>query len=159
MTSQNTKIGFIGCGNMGGAIARAISKVMRTKLYISEPNVAKAKEISNEIGCEITTGNEICEGCDFVFLAIKPNLFDTVVPSLRASLERGHATIVTMAAGVAISTLEELVGKLPIIRIMPNTPVAVGKGMITWCKNELVSDENTEEFLRLFSEVTSFSSQ
>ena len=58
-----------------------------------------------------------------------------------------------MAAGVTIAKLEALVGKMPIIRIMPNTPVAVGKGMITWCKNELVGDECTEEFKRLFSEA------
>ena len=153
MNEKNTKVGFIGCGNMGGAIARAISKVSQTELYISEPNEEKAKAISKEIKCKIVSGREVSETCDFVFLAIKPNLFDTVVPSLRSSLEKGHATVVTMAAGVAISRLQALIGNLPIIRIMPNTPVAVGKGMITWCKNNLVSDEATEEFKRLFSEA------
>ena len=153
MNTKNTKVGFIGCGNMGGAIARAVSKVLQIELYISEPNKAKAKEIAKEIGCKIASGNAICETCDFVFLAIKPNLFDTVVPSLRPSLEKGHATIVTIAAGVSISRLESLAGEMPIIRIMPNTPVAVGKGMITWCKNALVSEECTEEFKRLFTEA------
>ena len=153
MNDKITKVGFIGCGNMGGAIARAISKVLQTKLYISEPNQEKAAEISKEIGCKISSGNKICEECDYVFLAIKPNLIETVVPPLRASLEKGNATLVTMAAGVAIAKLEALVGKMPIIRIMPNTPVAVGKGMITWCKNELVGDECAEEFKRLFSEA------
>ena len=151
--SKITKIGFIGCGNMGGAIARAISKVLQTELYISEPNQEKAKAISEEIGCKISSSNSICEECDFVFLAIKPNLFDSVVPALRESLEKGKSTVVTMAAGVAIEKLEALVGKLPIIRIMPNTPLAVGKGMITWCKNDLVGDETVSEFKRLFSEA------
>ena len=149
--SKITKIGFIGCGNMGGAIARAISKVSQTELYISEPNQEKAKAISEEIGCKISSSNSICEECDFVFFAIKPNLFESVAPALREPLEKGKSTVVTMAAGVAIEKLEALVGKLPIIRIMPNTPVAVGKGMITWCKNELVCDEAVSEFKRLFS--------
>ena len=153
MNNRTTKVGFIGCGNMGGAIARAISKVSQTELYISEPNEAKAKAISQEIGCKIVGGNELSEGCDFVFLAIKPNLFRSVVPALRPSLEKGSAVLVTMAAGVEISRLEELAGNLPIIRIMPNTPVAVGKGMITWCKNSLVNEDAGEEFKRLFSEA------
>ena len=151
--NTKTKVGFIGCGNMGGAIARAISKVSQTELYISEPNREKAEQIASEIGCKISDGSTICDMCDFVFLAIKPNLFDAVVPSLRPSLEKGKATLVTMAAGVAIAKLEGLVGKMPIIRIMPNTPVAVGKGMITWCKNELVSAESDAEFKRLFAEA------
>lgn len=151
MNSKITKVGFIGCGNMGGAIARAISKVLQTELYISEPNTEKAKAISEELGCKIVDGNTVCRECDFVFLAIKPNLFDTVLPSLKGALSEGHATVVTMAAGVAIKKVEGLVGELPIIRIMPNTPVAVGCGMITWCKNGLVGCEDVEEFERLFS--------
>lgn len=151
--NTKTKVGFIGCGNMGGAIARAISKISQTELYISEPNQEKAEQIASEIGCKISDGNTICETCDFVFLAIKPNLFDAVVPTLRSSLQKGNATLVTMAAGVAIAKLEGLVGKMPIIRIMPNTPVAVGKGMITWCKNELADAESVSEFKRLFSEA------
>ena len=150
--NTKTKVGFIGCGNMGGAIARAISKVSQTEVYISEPNREKAEQIASEIGCKISDGNAICETCDFVFLAIKPNLFDAVVPSLKTALNKGKATLVTMAAGVEIAKLEGLVGKMPIIRIMPNTPVAVGKGMITWCKNELVEDAGVCEFKRLFSE-------
>ena len=153
MKDKNTKVGFIGCGNMGGAIARAISKIMQTELYISEPNKEKAAQISEEIGCKIMDGKEISEKCDFIFLAIKPNLFDSVVPTLREALGKGNATLVTMAAGVSISRLESLVGEMPIIRIMPNTPVAVGRGMITWCKNSLVDDACTEEFKRLFSEA------
>ena len=149
--SNITKVGFIGCGNMGGAIARAISKISQTELYISEPNQEKAKAISEEIGCKISDGCIICESCDFVFLAIKPNLFDSVIPTLRASFEKGSSTIITMAAGVKISKLEALVGERPIIRIMPNTPVAVGSGMITWCKNSLVEENAVSEFKRLFS--------
>ena len=151
MNSKITKVGFIGCGNMGGAIARAISKVLQTELYISEPNAEKAKAISEELGCKIVDGNTVCRECDFVFLAIKPNIFDTVLPSLKSALIEGHATIVTMAAGVAVKKVEGLIGELPIIRIMPNTPVAVGCGMITWCKNELVGCESVREFERLFS--------
>ena len=78
--SNITKVGFIGCGNMGGAIARAISKISQTELYISEPNQEKAKSISEEIGCKISDGSTICESCDFVFLAIKQLLQMAIKP-------------------------------------------------------------------------------
>ena len=58
-----------------------------------------------------------------------------------------------MAAGVSISKLEALLGDCPIIRIMPNTPVAVGNGMITWCKNALVSKDIEAKFLYLMSDA------
>ena len=152
MSNEIIKVGFIGCGNMGGAIARAISKVLQTKIYISEPNAEKAAAIAKEIGCEISDSKTVCECADFIFLAIKPNLFDTVIPPLKEHLRSNtRATLVTMAAGVQIAKLASLAGDVPIIRIMPNTPVTVGKGMITWCKNGLVSDKATEDFLRLMS--------
>lgn len=152
MKNENIKIGFIGCGNMGGAIARAISRISQTSLYISEPNAEKAAAISAETGAEISNSEAICETADFIFLAIKPGLFDTVLPPLKEHLEKNPtAVVVTMAAGVQIKKLESLIGERPIIRIMPNTPVALGCGMITWCKNANVTEDAKESFLQLMS--------
>ena len=154
MKNENIKIGFIGCGNMGGAIARAISRISQTTLYISEPNKAKAEEISKELGAKISDSESVCECVDFLFLAIKPNLFDSVLPTLKAALSKNpDAVVVTMAAGVRIEKAEALLGTRPIIRIMPNTPVALGCGMITWCKNSLVTESAKEAFLHLMSEA------
>ena len=152
MKSENIKIGFIGCGNMGGAIARAISGISQTTLYISDPNREKSTKICKELGAEISDNETVCENADVVFLAIKPNLFDTVLPSLKKCLDGNpEALVVTMAAGVKLEKVEALIGKRPVIRIMPNTPVALGCGMITWCKNELVTDKCAEIFLHLMS--------
>ena len=145
-----SRIGFIGCGNMGGAIARAVSRDLTTKVYISEPNTDKAQAMRDEIGCEISCGEAICRECDFIFLAIKPNLYPVVVPTLRSALdENGNAVLVSMAAGISLEKLEGLVGERKMIRIMPNTPVAVGKGMTLWCASEDVTEADAEEFLRV----------
>lgn len=152
MKNENIKIGFIGCGNMGGAIARAISRISQTSLHISEPNAEKAVTISKELCAEISNNEAICETADFIFLAIKPGLFDAVLPPLKEHLEKNKgAVVVTMAAGVQIKKLESLIGDHPIIRIMPNTPAAIGLGMITWCKNALVTEESSKTFLHLMS--------
>ena len=154
MKNENIKVGFIGCGNMGGAIARSISRISQTSLYISEPNKAKAEEISKELGAEISSSESVCETADFIFLAIKPGLFDTVLPSLKSALAKNpSAVVVTMAAGVKLEKVAALLGDRSIIRIMPNTPVALGCGMITWCKNALVTEEAVKTFLYLMSKA------
>ena len=148
MSEKIIKVGFIGCGNMGGAIARAVSRNLNTKLYISEPNKEKADKLSAELSAEILDGEEVCESCDVIFLAIKPNLYPTVLPTLADSLDKNpKALVVTMAAGVSLGRLEELCGKRRLIRIMPNTPVAVGCGMTLWCAGELVTESDKSTFL------------
>ncbi len=153
MNGEFIKIGFIGCGNMGGAIARAISKKNNTKLYISEPNIQKAQEISTELGCEISSNVGICESCDMIFLAIKPGLFPAVVPELKTALAKNaDAVLVTMAAGVSLEKLASLCGTVKLIRIMPNTPAAIGRGMILWCADEHVTEDERKSFVDVMSE-------
>lgn len=147
------KIGFIGCGNMGGALARAICRVSEALVYISDHNSQKAEAFAKETGATVSNNEAIAEGCDFVFLAVKPSQISTVLPPLRPFLSKNpHSVIVTMAAGVTLERVGGYVGKShKIIRIMPNTPVAVGSGMITWCKNSLVSDADAENFEKIMS--------
>ncbi len=150
MSVKNINVGFIGCGNTGGAIARAVSKNLNTKVYISEPNAEKARAISCEISAEISDSTNVCETCDFVFLAIKPNLYSAVVPTLTEALNKnGSCVLITMAAGVSLEKLEMLAGARKMIRIMPNTPVAVGKGMTLWCGNSLIDDSDKKSFLNI----------
>ena len=143
------KIGFIGCGNMGGALARAAAKCPLAELWLADHSEDKAKELAKELCATPKTNKEIAKGCDLVFLAVKPNVIERVTEDIRDELLESRPTIVTMAAGVKLSKLELILGRdYPLIRIMPNTPAAVGKGMITWCKNSSVSDEQAEKFIQ-----------
>ena len=64
------------------------------------------------------------------------------------TLAESKPILISMAAGLAISQIEDFAGcPLPVIRIMPNTPVAVGKGMITYCCNALITPEMLSSFL------------
>ena len=139
------KYGFIGCGNMGGALARALAKTTKD-FIIADPSPA-AKAFAEEMGCAYGT-NEQVANCDRIFLAVKPHIVEGALAQLRPILAQRKPTLISMAAGVTIAQIENWAGtELPIIRIMPNTPAAVGKGMITYCPNALVDDAVLADFL------------
>lgn len=139
------KYGFLGCGNMGGGIARALSKV--TKDILVTDRSGKAKELAETLGIRYGGAGEIASTCDRIFLAVKPHMMGEVLEPLRETLQRRKPLLISMAAGLTVERIENLAGgKLPVIRMMPNTPVAVGRGMIQYCRNELVGDETVSSF-------------
>ncbi len=139
------KYGFIGCGNMGGALARALTKTTQD-VIVSDPS-PYARELAMEMGCAYGT-NDQAAMCDRVFLAVKPNMLEKVLSALRPILKSHKPLLISMAAGVAIEQIEAYAGtELPVIRIMPNTPAAVGKGMITYAFNDLVDEATVSDFL------------
>ena len=72
--------------------------------------------------------------CDRIFLAVKPHIMASCLAPLKEMLALKKPLIISMAAGVEIQKIESMIGaKLPIIRIMPNTPTAVGKGVTQYC--------------------------
>ena len=140
------KYGFIGCGNMGGALARALS--LSTKDVLIADISPAAEALAKELGCVYGNNDQAAENCDRIFLGLKPQILKAVLAPVAPILARRKPLIVTMAAGMEIAQIEDAIGcKLPVIRIMPNTPVAVGKGMILYCRNELVDDATLAEFL------------
>ena len=140
------KYGFIGCGNMGGAIARALSRAT-TDIMIADPSPA-AKAFAAELGAVYTDNETLVASCDRVFLAVKPHLMKGMLAPLQPILAEKKPLIITMAAGLEIASIRSFVGcDLPIIRIMPNTPVAIGKGMIQYCHNALVCDDALTDWL------------
>ena len=137
------KIGFIGCGNMGGALARAAGG----EIFLYDKYTACAEALAKEIGATCAPcAIELTKGVQTVFLGVKPNIIPTVLEEIKDAL--CGKTVVSMAAGVSIASIEAICGKgVPIIRIMPNTPAAVGEGMILVAKNAAVTDGLLEDFL------------
>ena len=147
-----TKIGFIGAGNMGTALAKAASQAENTELYIYDKDEKKAEELALAIGGRTATNTEIAALCNYVFMAVKPNIVAAAAAEIKDILkDRKDCTVVSMAAGVSLDSLDKAFSGAycPIIRIMPNTPAAIGKGMTLWCKNERVTDTLAEGFVRI----------
>ena len=141
------KYGFIGCGNMGGAIARALSQ--NTKDILITDRSGKAKNLATELDIRYTDAAAIATECDAIFLGVKPHMMEGVLAPLQGILSEKKPMLITMAAGLEISRIEAFAkAKLPVIRIMPNTPTAIGKGVIPYCCNDLVTAEKLTQWLQ-----------
>ena len=141
------KYGFIGCGNMGGAIAKALRR-QTADIMIADP-APNAKAFADTLGAVYTDNETLVSSCDRVFLAVKPHLMKCMLSPLQPILAEKKPLLITMAAGLEIAQIQSFAGcDLPIIRIMPNTPVALGKGMIQYCRNSLVADDVLADWLK-----------
>ena len=135
-----TTFGFIGTGNMGGALAKAAVKTLGSAVVLSDKAEAKAAALAAELGCQSASVAEVAEKCEYIFLGVKPqvmgSLFREIAPILARRVDR--FVLVSMAAGLTISRIYEMAGgAYPIIRIMPNTPASVGEGMILYATDNV----------------------
>ena len=147
-------IGFLGCGNMGGAIARAVCKAADPKkVYLANRTTAKAQALAKELGCKVATNAEVAAECDLIFLAVKPQMMEALLAPLKFSLDErpGRFVLCSMAAGLSIARIQEMAGEdFPVIRIMPNTPASVGEGMIQYCSSNVTAEEE-EAFRKIMA--------
>ena len=139
--------GFIGTGNMGGALARAAAQVLPgEELLLSNRTASKAEALAAALGCKAASREETVKNSRFLFLGVKPQGLGELLPQLAPMLPE-DTVLVSMAAGVEMAQVRKFVGRdCPVIRIMPNTPVSVGSGVILYDATENVSAENLEAF-------------
>lgn len=149
------KIGFIGLGNMakamiGGMLAKGIAKP--EELTGSAKTEKTRKAVEEKYGIETLADNgAVAEASDILILAVKPQMFDTVIPQIRDRL-RKDTLIVSIAAGRTIAQIEErLGGSFKVVRCMPNTPAMVGEGCSGVCRNERVTEEEMARCMELVS--------
>ena len=145
--------GLIGSGNMGGAIAHAVSQYTKSgALADFHPEVAKAK--AADLGFTAVSNEEAAAESQYLFLGVKPHLVAGMLESIRPVLaaRKDDFVLVSMAAGLSTEQIGQMAGgDYPIIRIMPNTPVAVGQGVVLYKANDWVSEEQLAGFLSLMS--------
>ena len=140
------KYGFIGCGNMGSAIAKALAQ--KVDNFLITDRSGKAAKLANDLGCTYSDNVTVAQSCDRIFLAVKPQMMQEVLKPLQSIFQQRKPLLISMAAGITVARIEEMAGtSLPVIRIMPNTPVALGKGMTLYCYNSLVEEAVLAEFL------------
>ncbi|MFA5561975.1 MAG: pyrroline-5-carboxylate reductase [Eubacteriales bacterium] len=143
--------GFIGTGNMGGALVRAVAGTLEPpRLLLADHIAAKAEQLAAETGGAVASVKGIAEYAHYLFLGVKPqgmgDLLAEIAPLLRARKDR--FVLVSMAAGIPIAGIQQMVGApYPVIRIMPNTPVAVGKGLVLYAKSKELDAEQLQTWL------------
>jgi pyrroline-5-carboxylate reductase len=127
------RVAVIGLGRIGTAIAAAVAGSDRLDpgaLVGAEPDADRAAEVAGRLHIATTTDNrEAVRGADIVLLAVKPHLVADVAADIAPVLDDA-TLVVSVAAGIRTATIEEALGRpLPVVRIMPNTPLLVGQGM------------------------------
>ena len=143
--------GFIGSGNMGGALARAVCKgVPSDQVFLANRTPEKAKALAEELECRVADNTAIAENADFIFLGVKPQMMADLLADIGPALAQRQSRfiLVTMAAGLTIRRIQELAGSAyPVIRIMPNTPASIGEGMVLYACGEGISKAEEKLFL------------
>lgn len=144
--------GFIGAGNMASALASGLVKgISADGVAIADVNTEKVLELTRRLGAHLASNEEIAANSRYLVLAVKPQVLPQVLPDLAGSVS-SDAVIVTMAAGTKMENVCGLLEKTyPVIRIMPNTPCSIGQGTILVARNEQVTDEQLQTFLKDFS--------
>lgn len=146
------KLGFIGTGNMAGAIMGGIIQkgIFRSEQIIgadiSEAGRRKAKET---YGIEVTEDNRKAAAAEVLVLSVKPQFYADAIAEIRDCI-RDDQLVITIAPGKTLSWLEEQFGKrVKIVRTMPNTPALVGEGMTAACVNQYVTEEEKAYALKI----------
>ena len=146
------KLGFIGCGNMAKAILGGILKkqlVAPQEIIASALHEETLQQASDTYGIQTTTSNLEAARADIIFLAVKPQFYETVIKEIRDTVKESQL-IVSIAPGKSIQTITEWFGKpVKLIRTMPNTPAMVGEGGTAGCPAETVTEEELKEVLTL----------
>ena len=141
------ELGFIGTGNMGSALAQAAAK-SGAGMLLSNRTAEKAARLAAELGCAAGTNQDVAASCKFIFFGVKPQMLPALLKELKAPLSarKDRFVLVSMAAGVTIGTIKETLGlPCPVVRIMPNLPVALGKGVVLISPDDAVSEDELTE--------------
>lgn len=149
------RFGFIGIGNMGGTLAKiAIRSCGGQNVYVSSRTTEKSRQFAEENGCIALRNGLLAERAEMIFLGVKPQMMAALLEQLSPILANrsDRFVLVTMAAGLTCEKIAAMAGgDYPVIRIMPNTPALVGQGVIPYCGNDFVTEEDFAALERAMS--------
>lgn len=123
-------------------------------IFVSDKDISKVEKISSEFYINKALDNiDVVKNTDIIILAVKPNIYGIVLEEINEYITKDHI-IVSIAAGINIDYMEKFFKEpVKIIRTMPNTPVFVGEGMIAITKNKIVSSEELDLVVDIFSSL------
>lgn len=145
------KIGFLGAGNMGGAIVSGIvtnGGVPASDVYVHDIHISR--EIA-ALGVNVTDVAGVLQQADMVVLAVKPNVFGEILPQIKSTGFDKKTVFVSIAAGIPIAVIQQALGAdAKIVRVMPNLPLKVGAGMTVVSRCDAVDDTELARAKALF---------
>lgn len=146
------KIGIIGFGNMGSAIAERIKSDYQ--LFVFDKEREKTRNVRNiEI---VDSLADLIKKANVIILAVKPQDLTTVFNAILSDSGKNvikNKLFISIAAGVDTKNIEASLGKVRIVRVMPNLPAKVGRGMICLCKGKHANKTNLDFVKQLFEKL------
>ncbi|MEW6009434.1 MAG: pyrroline-5-carboxylate reductase [Candidatus Omnitrophota bacterium] len=147
MNKDRKKIGIIGFGNMGSAIAERLKS--NYDISVTDKD---ARKTSNIAGLRVVSNNiTLIKIVDALILAVKPQDFDVCLNEIKKYIE--DKLIISIAAGISCSHIERILGKERLIRVMPNLAAKIGKGMSCISKGNFASEVDLEFSKKIFNEL------
>ncbi len=138
---KTKKIGFLGAGHMAQAILRGLLDtdfIQAKNLWASSRTPGKLQKLQQEFSINIASSNEeLIETVDIVILALKPQDLLPAIEPISKNFSEGQI-VISLAAGIRMDTLEKHMQQCRIVRLMPNTPSLIGRGVLGY----LLNDEN-----------------
>lgn len=143
------KIACIGTGAMGGAIMRAVcNKFDPNNITVSNRTLEKGKSFANDTGCRFANNNKDCiKDAKYIFIAVKPAFLSDLFAEIKNDIP-SDAVVISMAAGVKIEKLESF-AKARYVRIMPNVPAQIAKGMTALSYKDNITSEELSDITEI----------
>lgn len=145
------KLGILGLGHMGMAIAKGAAEILDpSEIAVYDPMKEKT-EAAAALGMEpADSPKELCTKAHMVLVAVRPQDIEPLIAQLK---EQVPECILTIAAGIPIRRYTDVLGEIPVIRAMPNTPLQLMNGATALCRNAACSEEDFAEAMKLFSSM------
>lgn len=152
---MSCKVGFIGAGNMGGALIKGIvngDKKGQYQVGVFDVNLSLLSGLAKEFGIVAKTNiTDLVKDSDIIVLAVKPQYCESVLKEIKQALT-ADKILVSIIVGLPISYYKDILGpEAKVVRTMPNTPAMVGEGMTLVCSDDLISTEEKQTVISLLS--------
>ncbi|MDD5730207.1 MAG: pyrroline-5-carboxylate reductase, partial [Candidatus Omnitrophica bacterium] len=141
------KIGIIGFGNMGMVIGERLKPYSaKYQLVVFDKDSKKTEKIS---GISVAKNNlDILANVETVILAIKPQDFDATLNEIKGNVK--NKLIISIAAGISTDYIEKILDEARVVRVMPNVPARIGKGISCLCKGKFASEDDLNYAQEIF---------
>lgn len=151
-------IGFLGIGNMGGAILKGFlsNSINSNNIFIYDIDILKLNQYKKDFNVNVCSSyEEVLKNVDFLILAIKPNIFLKVLNDLKDYIQLYNPIIISIAAGISIKDIKGIIcNNVSIVRIMPNINAEICLSTSAYCYDN-VKEETLEKVIYLFEKIGS----
>jgi pyrroline-5-carboxylate reductase len=141
-------LAIIGLGNMGGTLLSGIVNsdlIKKEKIAIFDAVPQKVKSYENDFEVKALDDlKELISSSKYILLAVKPQNIHELMPFLKEYCNTENNVIISIAAGIPTTYFEKNIGNISVLRIMPNTPALVGKGVSAVSKGKFVKKDHVD---------------